>query len=343
MQRLLDQPIHHRRDAQCPRTPPCGLGMSTRRTGWGMYSPASSLSLDRRPVLLEVILEFGHSDAIDPGRAFVLDHPLIGELQVATFAHGVHQPAFLFPLRFRPQTGRHVSLGAQAGPAGGSAPVPPPGYSLAASLLPSSTVRVVPPPTCGFQCSALRFVLTPTMASADFCMSLPTPLDAGSTEVPLGTLADLPGYDAPTFTLMSVGYTSRRSVQVSGFADIGLLTPPCRLLSASCSSDQRFAFGFLQISQSPTNTLAVRLTLPLVGRVEDSHLQVSAPCRAHRQKNPAGFPAGPAAPQGHFPRARSTRKKPQFSRITSRPSPPARRTPRSGRSSCSGRRRRPWR
>ena len=32
------------------------------------------------------------------------------------------------------------------------------------------------------------------------------------------------------------------------------------------------------------DTLAVRLTLPLVGRVEDFHLQVSAPCRAHHKK-----------------------------------------------------------
>jgi len=29
-------------------------------------------------------------------------------------------------------------------------------------------------------------------------------------------------------------------------ANTGLLTPPCRLLSASCTSDQRFACGFLQ-------------------------------------------------------------------------------------------------
>jgi hypothetical protein len=29
-------------------------------------------------------------------------------------------------------------------------------------------------------------------------MSFPAPLDVGSTEVPLGTRADLPGYDAPT-------------------------------------------------------------------------------------------------------------------------------------------------
>lgn len=89
------------------------------------------------------------------------------------------------------------------------------------------------------------------MASADFCTGIPPPHGGGSTEVALGTCADLPGYDAPTFTLMPVGYTSRRSVQVSGFTDIGLLTPPCRLVSASCSSGQRFAFGFLQISSRP--------------------------------------------------------------------------------------------
>jgi hypothetical protein len=32
------------------------------------------------------------------------------------------------------------------------------------------------------------------------------------------------------------------------------------------------------------NTLAVRLTLAPVGCVENFHLQVSAPCRAHKKK-----------------------------------------------------------
>jgi hypothetical protein len=40
-----------------------------------------------------------------------------------------------------------------------------------------------------------------------------------------------------------------------------------------------------------TDTLAVRLTLPLAGCVEDFHLQVSAPCRAH-QIGKAPVPAG---------------------------------------------------
>jgi hypothetical protein len=44
-----------------------------------------------------------------------------------------------------------------------------------------------------------------------------------------GRLPDLPGYCAPTFTLMRVGSTSPRSVHVSGLAFFGLLTPRCRL------------------------------------------------------------------------------------------------------------------
>ncbi len=51
---------------------------------------------------------------------------------------------------------------------------------------------------------------------------------------------------------------------------------PLRQASALPSASSRFAVA--------RDTLAVRLTLPLAGRVEDLHLQVSAPCRAHQQK-----------------------------------------------------------
>jgi len=77
-----------------------------------------------------------------------------------------------------------------------------------------------------------------------------------------GIHADLPGYYAPTFTLMPVGSTPHRSVQVSGFADIGLLTPMRRLVSASCSSGQRFAFGFLQIRSHPQHPCRSANTSP---------------------------------------------------------------------------------
>jgi len=66
-------------------------------------------------------------------------------------------------------------------------------------------------------------------------------------------------------------------------ADIGLLTPPGRLdplavrqASALPTASSRFRLA--------ADTLAVQLTLPLAGCVEDFHLQVSAPCRAHQKK-----------------------------------------------------------
>ena len=40
------------------------------------------------------------------------------------------------------------------------------------------------------------------------------------------------------------------------------------------------------------DTLAVRLTVPPVGSVEDFHQQVNAPCRAHKRKGrPEGRPS----------------------------------------------------
>ena len=83
---------------------------------------------------------------------------------------------------------------------------------------------------------------------------------------------------------MPVGSTSQRSVQVLGFADIGLLTPlrrlyplPVRQASALPTASSRFAVA--------RDTLAVRLTLLLAECVEDFHLQVRAPCRAHQFEN----------------------------------------------------------
>ena len=82
---------------------------------------------------------------------------------------------------------------------------------------------------------------------------------------------------------MPVGSTSWRSVQVPGFADIGLLTPPSRLYplavrqaSALPTASSRFRLA--------TDTFAVQLTLPFAGCVGDFHPQVSAPCRAHQKK-----------------------------------------------------------
>src|ERR1700752_4915940 len=82
---------------------------------------------------------------------------------------------------------------------------------------------------------------------------------------------------------MPVGSTSQPSVQELGFASIGRLPPlprlyplPVRQASVLPSASFRFHLAM--------DTVAVQLTLPLAGCVEDFHLQVSAPCRAHRRK-----------------------------------------------------------
>src|ERR1035441_1191458 len=112
-----------------------------------------------------------------------------------------------------------------------------------------------------------------------------------SMPVAQGRSSDLPGYCALTFTLIPVGSTSRHSVQELGFASICPLTPPCRLYplpvrqaSALPTASSRFRLA--------TDTLAVQLTLPLAGCVEDFHLQVNAPCRAQK-KQAQPWPAGP--------------------------------------------------
>src|ERR1700752_1632954 len=97
-----------------------------------------------------------------------------------------------------------------------------------------------------------------------------------------GTHADLPGDCAPTFTLMPVGYTPQPSVQVLGFDGIGHLTRLSRLVSASCSSGQRFAFGFLQIRSRPRHPC---------------RSANSTPCRVSRGLSPPSECALPGAPK----------------------------------------------
>ena len=99
-----------------------------------------------------------------------------------------------------------------------------------------------------------------------------------------GRSPDLPGYCAPSVTLMRVGYTPRRSVHVSGFASFGLLTPQRRLYPLPVR--RASALPPASFRRPVTRTaLAVQLTVPRVGSVEDFHLQEGAPCRAHQRKS----------------------------------------------------------
>jgi hypothetical protein len=70
------------------------------------------------------------------------------------------------------------------------------------------------------------------------------------------------------------------AVQLSDFEDNGLLVRNGRLYAipvrqASALPAASFGFGLA------TDTLAVRLTVPAAGPVEDFHLQAGVPCRAH--------------------------------------------------------------
>ena len=99
-----------------------------------------------------------------------------------------------------------------------------------------------------------------------------------------GKMADLPGYNALTFPLMPAASTIRLSVQISDFEDICLLIQPDRLICDFCSSSQRVLPAASSRFHLAVDTLADRLTIPPTGFVEDFHLQVSAPCRAHKRR-----------------------------------------------------------
>ena len=95
-------------------------------------------------------------------------------------------------------------------------------------------------------------------------------------------MTDLPGYCAPTFPLMPAVSTSKLSVQVLDFEDIRLLI---HSFAASYAVSVRRASVLPAASSGfhlTVDTLAVRLTIPPAEFVEDFHLQVSAPCRAHQ-------------------------------------------------------------
>lgn len=153
-------------------------------------------------------------------------------------------------------------------------------------------------PTGGITCSALggavnRHLLRLRLTSARSSRRLST---RGSTmanvQISQGNSRDLPAYACRIYVT-----AFRASIGLWRFVPPHPAVPP---LSASCSSGQHFASGFLQIRGHPRHP-CLRLTLPLAGCVEDFHLQVTrlattakrvaltrnAPCLAHTKKSPA--------------------------------------------------------
>jgi len=182
-------------------------------------------------------------------------------------------------LRFRPPSGRRVRLSARQSPT----KVPPWCLSVGSHLPCLFCFHWLS--TCS-RCLLAVFHVRPFSPYWHLIWPLLTsgsPSHNLSTVVAqIGRLPDLPGYDAQTFTLIPVGSTSQRSVQVSGFDDIGRLAPLCRLVSASCSSGQRFAFGFLQIRSHPRHPC---------------RSANSSPCRASSGLAPPSLCALPGAPK----------------------------------------------
>ncbi len=152
-------------------------------------------------------------------------------------------------------------------------------------------------PTGGITCSALgsvvnRHLLRPRLTSARPSRRLST---LGSTkagvQISQGNSRDLPAYACRIYVT-----AFRASIGLRRFGPPYPAVPP---LSASCSSGQHFASGFLQIRSHPRHP-CLWLTLPLAGCVEDFHLQVTrlvtttkrvaltrnAPCLAHPAKRP---------------------------------------------------------
>ena len=150
-------------------------------------------------------------------------------------------------------------------------------------------------PTGGITCSALggavnRHLLRLRLTSARSSRRLST---RGSTmanvQISQGNSRDLPAYACRIYVT-----AFRASIGLWRFVPPHPAVPP---LSASCSSGQHFASGFLQIRGHPRHP-CLRLTLPLAGCVEDFHLQVTrlattakrvaltrnAPCLAHTKK-----------------------------------------------------------
>lgn len=160
-------------------------------------------------------------------------------------------------------------------------------------------------PTGGITCSALggavnRHLLRLRLTSARSSRRLST---RGSTmanvQISQGNSRDLPAYACRIYVT-----AFRASIGLWRFVPPHPAVPP---LSASCSSGQHFASGFLQIRGHPRHP-CLRLTLPLAGCVEDFHLQVThlatttkrvaltrnAPCLAHTKKPPRRMALRPA-------------------------------------------------
>ena len=221
-----------------------------------------------------MVFEFGTPVPSTPAAPLFSDDPLIRQPKVASFTHGFHQPAFV-----RPSAAVAYRVVTSARRWTRPYRVPRRLLRVGGDLLFCFCLhrgRVDPTAYSRFSMFGPSVVLAPTMASADFCMRIPTPLDVGSTRhtcrSPRVLRTHLHAYACRIYVV-----AFRTSM---GFDDFGHLTPLRRLVSASCSSGQRFAFGFLQIRSHPRHPC---------------RSANSSPCRASRGLSPPSECALPGA------------------------------------------------
>ena len=229
---------------------------------------------DPWPVFLKPWLEFGRLKAIDPGRARVRHDPSIRLPQVGFLHHGLHQP---WRFRFRSPASRRATLSTGFGPQRVPLFALRPGRAFACFRF--FGLHRGPPSYFRSSCSGLRQITLPTMPSADFWPFLPAPLDTGSTVAnarsPRVLRACLHAYVRRM--------TPALSVQVSGFDDHCRLTQRRRLVSLRVPRTSALPSASFR-SPVAQDTLAVQLTLPLAGRVEDFTSKQTRPAGRTKKK-----------------------------------------------------------
>ena len=90
-QALLDEPVQHRREAECPRTP-AGLLDLLPLHRLRLIGPREQLLPEPFPVRCQMRRQVVHGHPVHPGTALVLLHPLQRRERVGAFDHPLHQP-----------------------------------------------------------------------------------------------------------------------------------------------------------------------------------------------------------------------------------------------------------
>ncbi|OAF08718.1 hypothetical protein AYJ54_13790 [Bradyrhizobium centrolobii] len=93
MHRLLDQPVHHRRDAQLAH-PSAGLGDFHPAHRLRPVAAFQQFFPDARPMLLQIRLQLLHGHPIDARGALVRHDPMVGRHHVISADDLLHQPHF---------------------------------------------------------------------------------------------------------------------------------------------------------------------------------------------------------------------------------------------------------